>query len=50
MFICIGNRTGPREIRIDFTCIFNVFTKLELESDKGNLKNLNKKQDSEINP
>ena len=42
MFICIGNRTGPRAIRIDFTRIFNVFTKLELESDKGNLENFKK--------
>ena len=49
MFIFIGNRMGPRAIRINFTRIFNVFTKLELESDKGNLENLKKKQDSEIN-
>lgn len=44
MFICIGNRMGPRAIRINFTRIFNVFTKLELESDKGNLENFQKKR------
>ena len=49
MFIFIGNCMGPRAIRINFTRIFNVVTKLELESDKGNLENLKKKQDSEIN-
>ena len=35
---------GLRAIRINFTRIFNVFTKLELESDKGNLENFQKKR------
>ena len=38
--ICICNRMGLRQLRINFTSIFKVFTKLpESPSDEGNLEN-----------
>ena len=45
----ICNRMGPRQLRINFTCNFKVFTKLpESQSDEGHLENF--ENTSEMNP